>query len=77
MDRESRMGGMERQESGRSMQRDREDSRMGGMDDGTVSSRSGSGSGMSGQQPVESWKRAAQVTNQLKAKIEQMKVCLF
>ena len=27
-----------------------------------------------GEQPVESWKRAAEVTSALKAKIEQMKV---
>jgi hypothetical protein len=28
-----------------------------------------------GGEPIESWKRAAQVTSQLKARIEQMKVC--
>lgn len=41
---------------------------------------SGSGSGRelvvdSEGQPVENWKRAAEVTSQLKARIEQMKVC--
>ena len=90
MDRESRMGGMDRsmgmeiQDSGR-MGSDRglgserglsrEDSRMGGMDDVPIT-RGGSGmSGQGGAQPVESWKRAAEVTSALKAKIEQMKVC--
>jgi hypothetical protein len=34
------------------------------------------GNGISNGQPVESWKRAAEVTNALKAKIEQMKVRL-
>jgi hypothetical protein len=32
------------------------------------------GNGTASGQPVESWKRAAEVTNALKAKIEQMKV---
>lgn len=36
------------------------------------SERSGSAAGNNG---VESWKRAAEVTSQLKARIEQMKVC--
>lgn len=34
------------------------------------------GNGNASGQPVESWKRAAEVTNALKAKIEQMKVML-
>ena len=31
--------------------------------------------GSSNGEPVENWKRAAEVTSQLKARIEQMKVC--
>ena len=30
-----------------------------------------------GEEPIESWKRAAEVTSQLKARIEMMKVCLL
>lgn len=37
----------------------------------------GGGEGEGGQKPVENWKRAAEVTSQLKARIEQMKVCCF
>lgn len=48
---------------------DRGDVAMGGMDGGMGGSNAGA------QQPVESWKRAAEVTSALKAKIEQMKVC--
>jgi hypothetical protein len=40
----------------------------------TISSARQDASGASGGQPVESWKRAAEVTNALKAKIELMKV---
>ncbi len=35
------------------------------------------GAGGGGDAPVESWKRAAEVTSQLKARIELMKVCLI
>lgn len=43
---------------------------------GSRGTREGAGAeiGMNGE-PVESWKRAAEVTSQLKARIEQMKVC--
>lgn len=81
MDRESRMGSMQREDGRMGNERglSREDSRMGGMDDAGSRSESGGGGyggGVGqGQQPVESWKRAAEVTNALKAKIEQMKVC--
>jgi cytoskeleton-associated protein 5 len=34
----------------------------------------GNGDGGNGGQPIESWRRAAEVTSQLKARIEQMKV---
>lgn len=39
----------------------------------------GNGNGNAGVngEPIESWKRAAEVTSQLKARIEQMKVCVF
>lgn len=33
------------------------------------------GNGNTGSEPAENWKRAAEVTSQLKARIEQMKVC--
>lgn len=47
---------------------------------GTNANGSGSGYGNgngNGGEPIESWKRAAEVTSQLKARIEMMKVCLF
>jgi len=37
----------------------------------------GGADGGANGEPVESWKRAAEVTSQLKARIEQMKVCFF
>lgn len=43
-------------------------------DGGSGSSAGGGVGGIDGQGPVESWKRAAEVTSALKAKIEQMKV---
>lgn len=45
--------------------------------DGPDGGDGGGGAGSPDGQPVESWKRAAEVTSQLKARIEQMKVCFF
>ena len=51
---------------------------------GEVICSNNSGDGVGGQEgfdesgkPVENWKRAAEVTSQLKARIEQMKVCIL